>query len=124
MSHVIEHLHNGDQVIQGLIPKLKKGGYIYIEYPGLRSTKLPSMRNTLNFYDDPTHVRLYTVKEVSQILQQSGCSILHSGTRRYWPFIVLLPLTLVSETLKHGFVPGGVFWDLLGFAEYVFAQKE
>lgn len=123
MSHVIEHLHNGDKVIEGLLPKLKPGGYTYIEYPGIRSTKLPSMRNTLNFYDDPTHVRLYSVNEINRLVEQAGCEVLHSGTRRYWPFIVLLPLTLISETIKYGFVPGGVFWDLLGFAEYVFARK-
>jgi SAM-dependent methyltransferase len=123
MSHVIEHLKNGDDVIKGLIPKLKTGGRIYIEYPGLRSTKLPSMRDTLNFYDDPTHVRVYSVYEVSKLLQESGCNVLKSGTRRYWPFIALLPLTIVQQTIKHGYLPGGVFWDLLGFAEYVYAVK-
>src|SRR5690348_14506481 len=30
MAHVIEHLYNGDLVIAGLLPKLKKGGHIYI----------------------------------------------------------------------------------------------
>jgi len=124
MSHIIEHLHNGDKVIEGLLPKLKSNGYIYIEYPGKRSTRLPSMKRTLNFYDDPTHVRVYSVKEVSSILKKHGFNILHKGTRRYWPYIVTLPITLISERIKYGFIPGGVFWDLLGFAEYVFAKKD
>lgn len=123
MSHIIEHLKNGDEVIKGLLKKLKKGGYIYIEYPGQRSTKLPSMKRTLNFYDDPTHVRIYSVKEITQLLVQEQCKIIHSKTRRYWPYIALLPATVVSETIKYGFVPGGVFWDIAGFAEFVFAQK-
>ncbi len=124
MSHIIEHLENGDKVIEGLIKKLKSGGYIYIEYPGLKSTKLPSMKRTLNFYDDKTHVRIYSVNEVSTILNTNNFEILKSGTRRYWPYIVLLPLTLITETIKYKFVPGGVFWDLLGFAEFVFAKKK
>lgn len=124
MSHIIEHLHNGDKVIEGLLPKLKKGGYIYIEYPGQRSTKLPSMKRTLNFYDDPTHVRIYSVAEVTKILETNGCEVLRGTTRRYWPYIALLPLTVVSETIKYGFIPGGVFWDIAGFAEYVFAIKK
>jgi hypothetical protein len=82
------------------------------------------MKRTLNFYDDPTHVRIYSVPEVSELLQQKGLTVLKSGTRRYWPYIVLLPLTLVTETLKYKFVPGGVFWDLMGFAEFVLARKE
>lgn len=124
MSHIIEHLENGDKVIEGLLPKLKSGGYIYIEYPGQRSTKLPSMKRTLNFYDDPTHVRIYSVPEVVGILTKNGCEVLKSGTRRHWPYIVFLPLTSVSEFIKYKFIPGGVFWDLLGFAEYVFAKKK
>ncbi len=124
MSHIIEHLSNGDQVIAGLMPKLKKNGFVYIEYPCEASTKLPSMKRTLNFYDDPTHVRIYSTKEVSSVLTGVGLTTIKSGRRRYWPYIVLLPLTLVTETLKYGFVPGGVFWDLAGFAEYVFAQKK
>lgn len=43
MVHVIEHLYNGDEVIKLLLPKLKMGGYMYVEYPGKRSTTLPSM---------------------------------------------------------------------------------
>lgn len=124
MSHIIEHLHNGDKVIEGLLKKLKIGGHIYIEYPGQGSTKLPSMKRTLNFYDDPTHVRIYSVPEIKGLLEKNNCKFLRGKTRRYWPYIVLLPLTLITETRKYGFVPGGVFWDLAGFAEYVFAVKE
>ena len=124
MSHIIEHLHNGDLVVQALLPKLKQGGYIYIEFPGKRSTKLPSMKRTLNFYDDKTHVRVFSAAEISGILQRNNFEVLRSGTRRYWPYIILLPLTLITETMKYGFVPGGVFWDLMGFAEFVFARKK
>jgi SAM-dependent methyltransferase len=124
MSHIIEHLHNGDKVIEGLLKKLKVGGNIYIEYPGHGSTKLPSMKRTLNFYDDPTHVRIYSVSEITGVLEKNNCKVLRGETRRYWPYILLLPLTIVTETLKYGFVPGGVFWDIAGFAEYVFAVKE
>jgi ubiquinone/menaquinone biosynthesis C-methylase UbiE len=124
MSHIIEHLHNGDMVIQGLTKKLKRGGKIYIEYPGEKSTKLPSMKRTLNFYDDATHVRIYSVPEISKVLESNNFTILKKGTRRYWPYIVLLPFTIVSEFIKYKFIPGGVFWDLLGFAEFLYAEKK
>jgi ubiquinone/menaquinone biosynthesis C-methylase UbiE len=124
MSHIIEHLHNGDMVIQGFTKKLKRGGKIYIEYPGEKSTKLPSMKRTLNFYDDATHVRIYSVPEISKVLESNNFTILKKGTRRYWPYIVLLPFTIVSEFIKYKFIPGGVFWDLLGFAEFLYAEKK
>ena len=82
------------------------------------------MRDTLNFYDDDTHVRVFSHEEVSGILKPKGFSILRSGTRRHWPIILLFPFALVHQTVKYGYVPGGVFWDIMGFAEFVFARKD
>jgi len=123
MAHVIEHLPNGDKVIAGLLPKLKKKGYIYIEYPGEKSTKLPSMEGTLNFYDDPTHVRIYAVPEISNLLKTHQLKILSSGTRRNWAFLMLMPFSITGNLIRGKKPQGNMFWDLLGFAEFVLAQK-
>ncbi len=124
MSHVIEHLHNGDEVLTHLLPKLKLGGgYIYIEFPSRRSTKFPSKRGTLNFYDDETHCRIYTVDEISEILLQNGCKVLKGGVRRDWVRVIMMPFKIIYSKVKLGYVTGEVFWDLLGFADFVFACK-
>ncbi|HEV8284730.1 MAG TPA: methyltransferase domain-containing protein [Chitinophagaceae bacterium] len=124
MTHIIEHLYNGDEVIKKLLPKLKKDGYIYIEYPGEKSVKLPSMNGTLNFYDDPTHVRLYSIKEISGVLKNNNCIILSSGTRRNWVFLLAMPFRVMGNLLKGKKPQANMFWDLLGFAEFVYAQKK
>jgi SAM-dependent methyltransferase len=124
MTHIIEHLYNGDEVIKKLLPKLKKGGYIYIEYPGQKSTKLPSMKGTLNFYDDPGHVRIYSVKEITQLLKNKDCIILSSGIRRNWAFLLAMPFRIFGNLLKGKKPQGNMFWDLLGFAEFIYAQKK
>ncbi len=121
LSHVIEHLRNGPEVIRGMTRKLKKGGYIYIEYPSVRSVGLPSMAGTLQFCDAPTHVRLYDLKEVSNILLENECRVLRGGTRRDLLRILFFPLFLVRGLLTGR--PASAFWDLLGFAEYVLARK-
>jgi SAM-dependent methyltransferase len=123
MSHVIEHLHNGDKVITGLLSKLKKGGIIYLEFPSERSVSFPSKRETLNFYDDPTHCRVFSVKEVSDILTRYNFSILSAGTRRQIINIILMPFKIVYQALTKGYVRGGVYWDYYGFAEYVCARR-
>ena len=123
MAHVIEHLHNGDMVNAGLLSKLKKGGIIYLEFPSARSVHFPSKRETLNFYDDPTHCRIYTVKEVSEILTRNHFSILTAGIRRQMINIILMPFKIVYQSLTKGYVRGGVYWDYYGFAEYVCARK-
>lgn len=124
MTHIIEHLHNGDKVIELLSTKLKKGGYIYIEYPGIKSTKLPSMHGTLNFYDDPTHVRIYSVSELDTLLRKKDFEVLSKGTRRNIPLLLATPLKVINSVFSKEKLQGSAFWDLLGFAEFVFARKK
>lgn len=124
LVHVIEHLYNGDEVIRGLLPKLKSGGYIYVEYPGEKSTRLPSMKGTLNFKDDPTHVRVYSVKELSALFTASHCAILKSGMRRNPWFLMAMPFRIVGSWVKGKKLLGNIFWDLLGFAEFLWVRKD
>jgi len=110
--------------LKKLFPKLKPGGYMYIEYPGLKSTKLPSMYGTLNFKDDPTHVRLYSVKELTDLFEKNQFRVLRSGTRRNPWFIMSMPFRIVVSMLKGKKLQGNIFWDILGFAEYLWVQKK
>jgi SAM-dependent methyltransferase len=123
MAHVIEHLYNGDEVVKGLLKKLKPEGYFYIEYPGKKSTRLPSMRGSLNFKDDASHVRLYSVAELREIFNANKCVVLSSGTRRNWFYILSMPVRILLSLIKKGHVEGNVFWDVLGFAEYLWVKK-
>jgi hypothetical protein len=123
MAHVIEHLYNGDEVLPGLLKKVKQGGYFYIEYPGKKSTTLPSMRGSLNFKDDSSHVRLYSVAELSKIFESNGCRVLKSGTRRNWFYIIAMPARVIISLIKKGHLEGNLFWDFFGFAEYLWVKK-
>lgn len=123
MAHVIEHLENGDDVVRALSRKLRPGGMFYIEFPAPRSVHFPSMRGSLNFYDDDTHVRLYTLREVRNLMRECGLRLVRSGTRRDLWRAMLTPVRAVMARLEHGYVPGGVFWDLLGFADVVVAER-
>jgi SAM-dependent methyltransferase len=122
--HVIEHLHNGDKVIENLIEKLKPGGYMYVEYPGIKSTKLPSMYGSLNFYDDLSHVRVYSVKELAGLFGKMNCRILRAGTRRNLFFILAAPFRILGYWVQGKKLIGNIFWDILGFAEFAYVRKE
>lgn len=122
-SHVIEHLINGQDIIFHLLSKLKKDGIIYIEFPSQRSLYLPSMKGTLNFYDDPTHKKTYQIKEIENLLKNNNFSIIESGTRRSKKRIFLLPMYLLGSLINLGYISGHIFWDILGFANYIIAQK-
>lgn len=123
LVHVIEHLHNGDSVLAGLVRKLKRGGYMYVEYPGRRSTKLPSMYGTLNFKDDPTHVRLYSIKELKSVFTKNDCTVVRSGLRRSLFYATITPGRILFRLLRRKAISGNVFWDLLGFAEFLWVKR-
>ncbi len=122
--HVIEHLSNGDEVLKGLLSKLKPGGSLYVEYPGKRSTRLPSMKGTLNYYDDSTHVRIYSIDELTTLFKKNNCSIIKSGYRRSWFYVFATPFRIILRWLRGKSITGNLFWDLLGFAEFIWIKKK
>jgi SAM-dependent methyltransferase len=126
VSHVIEHLTNAMDVLGRLSAKLKPGGHIYIEWPSVRSLNLPNARHTLNFSDDPTHVRVWAVHEVANALLSKGMRIERGGRRREWFRILLsvgtFPIQLITY-LREGRLHGTGLWDLLGFADFIYARK-
>lgn len=123
MSHVIEHLHNGEQVLPMLFPKLKKGGLFYIEFPCEASASFPSKKETLNFFDDDTHVRIWSIKEVANIFMKARFHVKMAGKNRSWINIALMPIKIPLQLITKGYVRGGVYWDAYGFADYLIAEK-
>lgn len=123
LSHVIEHLPNGLEVLREVAAKLRPGGRVYVEFPSERSLGLPSMPGTLNFSDDETHVRVYSVREVANVLLDEGFRVVRAGTRRDWFRIAFLPLLVPARLLAQRRVIGADFWDATGFASFVYAEK-
>ncbi|MDR2907912.1 MAG: class I SAM-dependent methyltransferase [Bacteroidales bacterium] len=124
MSHIIEHLYNAEEVIIHLLPKLKSKGLLYLEFPNERSMTLPSMKGTLNFFDDPTHTRIHSKRELCNLLLSHNCTIKAVGRRRQWSRILFLPFIAAHQLLTVGSIQGGAFWDLFGFSDYVLAKKK
>ena len=122
-SHTIEHLYNGEGVLLSLFPKLKKRGIIYIETPSPQSIYLPNLKIGLNFYSDPTHVKVYPLDDIKSFLKKNGFSIIKLGTRRSLKRIIFLPLYIFGSLFRLKRIDAGVFYDITGFANYVIASK-
>lgn len=128
ISHVIEHLTRAEEVLIKMVEKLKRGGILYIEYPREKSLSLPRLKGrifsgTLNFYDDPTHIRIHKLPHLKEFLFKQGCQVVDSGTRRSHKRIFLLPLYIIRSFLLTSTFDRGVFWDIGGFAEYLIVKK-
>ena len=123
MVHVIEHLKHPLESIEQLCRKLKPTGSIYIEWPHERSRTFPSMRDSLNFHDDPSHISIPDAKNVEQILAKNGFVDIERGTRRNWWYLAFSPLLIPKRALQRGYLSGPDFWDFLGFAQFVSGQR-
>ncbi|RAP24861.1 methyltransferase type 11 [Candidatus Marinamargulisbacteria bacterium SCGC AG-343-K17] len=127
LSHVIEHLDNGLDVVERLSKKLKPGGHIYIEYPSLKSLQLPSADGSLHFCDDVTHKRLYHMMDIANELMSNDCMIIVAKTRRSRLRIMLSPIGFVFNLFYYLFkrkIHSMLMWDILGFAEFIIAKKK
>jgi SAM-dependent methyltransferase len=128
LNHVIEHMAVPAPIVAALCRKLKPGGYIWIAFPSERSLTLPhSVDETLNFYDDPTHVYLPKVPDIAGILLANGVNVLHLGRSRegFWTTVAdvfKLCKRLVRKLLTGEFSGRGM-WYLLGFEDHVFGQR-
>lgn len=124
MSHVIEHLHNGLEAVRVLTQKLKPGGYLYVEFPGVRSLNVPSARSGfLHFHDDSTHVKLYTIPEIVNVLLDNSCVILKAGVRRDPVRLLMTPFLFARGLFLRRDPWSGRLWDAFGIAEFVYARK-
>ncbi len=126
-SHTIEHLFHGHQVLEELSRKLKVGGCLYVEFPSERSLRLPSAAGTLNFFDDPTHVRMYSIAEIANTLLERDVRVLRVGTaRNWWRMLAVTPLAFVYSAYhlaRYGKISSRGWFDVSGFASYVLGEK-
>jgi 2-polyprenyl-3-methyl-5-hydroxy-6-metoxy-1,4-benzoquinol methylase len=128
LNHVIEHMPDPAPILAALCAKLRPGGYIWIAFPSLRSLSLPSsVDETLQFCDDPTHVRVPDVREVANILLANGIQVLHAGRSREGFFTTLADIFKLAKRLLQklftGKFSGRGMWYLLGFEDHVFGRK-
>lgn len=129
LNHVVEHMADPAPILAKLCARLKPGGYIWIAFPSLRSLSLPSsVDETLQFCDDPTHVRVPDVREIANVLLANGVKVLHAGRSREGFFTTLADMFKFSKRLLKkmftGKFSGRGMWYLLGFEDHVLGQRK
>lgn len=132
VAHVLEHLHFPLRLGPEIYRLLKKGGRVYIETPNWTSLFVPSLGlkreqlNTLNFYDDHTHVKPWSKQGIFSFLQSScNLRVENVGTVRNFLRIPLDPFVIIW-----GFLSGNrnivvsAIWNLYGWRIYGIGKKD
>jgi len=120
--HVVEHLGDLKNLFREITRVLKAGGRVYFETPHPRTLTLPSAAGqfTLNFHDDPTHVRLVSVAELGRRARAEGLRVGATGISRNWLFAAAHPLFCLLPASRQSFT-ARVHW--LGWSAYLVAQR-
>jgi SAM-dependent methyltransferase len=124
--HLVEHLRDLTHLMHEVARLLKPGGRVYFETPHPRTLTLPSARGraagtfTLNFYDDPTHVRLVEMDTLAEQGRRVGLEALGSGVSRSWVLAAAYPLFFFLPACRKKFI-ARVHW--LGWSAYLIARR-
>ena len=121
LSHIIEHLKNYKVTISKVLAKLNEKGIVYIETPTMESTRFPSRKATLNFFDDSTHINPIPLDEIKNLFGSLNFVVASSGIRKFKRRILLFPLFLLFSIYEYGSVIGPALWDIYGFSWYLVA---
>ncbi len=101
--HLVEHLQELGGLFREAARLLKPGGSIYVETPDPKTVVYPSPKGkmlgkfTLNFFDDPTHVRTVPRSTIARAAEAAGLTVTGSGTSRNllfaaaWPVFAFTP---------------------------------
>jgi SAM-dependent methyltransferase len=125
--HVVEHLRDPAHLMREAFRLLKPGGSIYVETPAPHTVDLESAvgeakgRVTVNFYDDPTHVRPVPVEEITRVSLAAGFRDVSTGVSRNVLFAASYPLfRIASRHSRHRYVAQH-HWT--GWSVYAIARK-
>jgi len=121
--HLIEHLNDLSSLLVEVARVLKPSGRIYFETLHPKTLTLSSSLSEqvpLNFFDDPTHVRVVTVGALAHQVRRAGLKVETTGTSRNWlfaatwPFFVFMPASRKKFTAR-------LHW--LGWSAYLIARR-
>jgi SAM-dependent methyltransferase len=120
--HLVEHLHTLAPLMAEVHRLLKPGGRAYFETPDPKTVNWPSAKGrfTLNFFDDPTHVRPVPTTELAAAAERAGLRAVRQGTSRNWLFAAAWPLLFFTAESRPRFT-ARVHWG--GWSAYLIVQK-
>jgi SAM-dependent methyltransferase len=130
LSHVLEHIKDEKTFFRELGRVLVPGGRIYVEVPTPESLHFPGRQiflergigvSTVNFFDDSTHLRTFSLGELSALADETGFNPVETGKigNRY------IEDDLLSFGIRNRDQELATYglWSKLGFAHYMVAER-
>ena len=120
--HLVEHLRGLTNLCTEVTRLLKPGGVAYFETPHPNTVNWPSAKGdfTLNFFDDPTHLRPVATESLAAGAGKAGLQPVESGISRNWLFAASWPVLFFAPRSRKRFT-AQIHWG--GWSAYMIARK-
>jgi ubiquinone/menaquinone biosynthesis C-methylase UbiE/Tfp pilus assembly protein PilF len=128
-SHLLEHVRDEARLLAELRRVTQRGARLYIEVPTPSSQNLPHRQvfidaginmSTLNFFDDATHLRTFSLEQLATLVSAAGFKPLTMG--------VIDSKYIEDEMLTYGVthndseVTTYAMWSKMHFAHYIISE--
>ncbi|MFY0591675.1 class I SAM-dependent methyltransferase [Roseivirga sp.] len=98
LFHVLEHVHQLEQTMEGLISRLDNNGVILLALPNFKSHDAEYYGNNWAGYDVPRHLYHFSQKSIHQLSKRFGLNIVATHPMKFDSYYV----SLLSEEYKTG----------------------
>lgn len=123
-NHGIEHVKSVPDFLKQISKFVKKNGILYLSFPSEKSLNFPSAQGTLNFYDDPEHLKIVQFDYVKNILINDYLVIYEN--KSYKP-IVGWVLGMIFDPIRRitgKVLPMRLSWYFYGFESILILLKK
>ncbi len=120
--HLVEHLRELKLLFSETARLLKPGDKVYFETPHEKTVSLPSANGafTLNFYDDPTHIRPVKLRQLAEHATAVGLEVIGTGISRNWLFSASYPFFRLRQPSRKRYT-AQTHW--IGWSSYLVAHR-
>ncbi len=119
--HVLEHVYNIDDTIQGLKEKINENGHILIALPNNNSYDAKKYKEHWDAYDVPRHIWHFNKKSVEKIFLKHGLELVNTKPMVYDSYYV----SIRSEMHKGNklYFLFGMFWGFISHLKAIYSNE-
>lgn len=122
-THNLEHCNNRNATLLAMLDAVKTGGQIYISFPCDKSINFPHRIETLNYYDDISHIGLPPdYNQILEILLSKRFEIIYT-VKYNKPFFDYIRAALNENFSKIFRFNPKANWAYYGFESIIWARK-
>ena len=119
--HVLEHVYNIDETIEGLKNSIKEEGYILIALPNNNSYDALKYKENWDAYDVPRHIWHFNKKSVEKLFLKHGLILIDTKPMVFDSYYVSIRSEMHKGNKFHFIY--GMFWGFISHLKAIYSKE-